>query len=117
MNLLSYLTNYAVCAPQVVIIIPVAEAGRLTDDNLQAVSGSLLMEAFWFEEQHREASYLVFVPPNQESGGINIEMKDIETAEYLGHGGIFKLLIKGVPNYVQFIPLIPHPVFSVGKAH
>lgn len=117
MKLLNYLTNYAVCAAQVVITIPVSEAGRLTDDNLQAISGSTLMEAFWFEEQHKEASYLVFVPPNQESGGINVEMKDIEEAEYLGHGGIWKLSIKGVQHYVQFIPLTPHPVFTVGKAH
>lgn len=117
MKLLNYLNNYAVCTPHVVITIPVAEAGRLTDDNLQAVSGSVLMEAFWFEENSQAGSYLVFINPNTDTGGINIEVKDIDESEYTGRAGIWKMNIRGVPSYVQFIPLLPHPILTVGKAH
>jgi len=114
MKLLNYLNNYAVCAPHVVITIPVAEAGRLTDDHLQAVQGSSLMEAFWFEERNASDSYLVFILPNTDKGGVNVDMQSIESAEYIGHGGIWKMNINGVPSYIQLIPLMPHPVLALG---
>jgi hypothetical protein len=115
MKLLNYLNNYAVCAPHVVISIPIAEAGRLTDDNLQAVQGSTLMEAFWFEEQDPAKSYLVFILPNTDKGGVNVDMQSIDKSEYMGHGGIWKMNIKEVPSYVQFIPLMPHPVLALSR--